>query len=92
MGPMVFEKALSIARNIQHQKGEKITDFTLAVNDIAKSEWDWSRGEPGVSHPDYYLRWLKTFHRMGSRDLEYYRLDNRLFLHHLQDCLELLQI
>ena len=34
MGPEVYLKALSMARNVAHQKGEKINRFTTAVFDL----------------------------------------------------------
>jgi hypothetical protein len=90
-GPMIFEKALSMARNIEHQENRKIQNFTIAVNDIAKSTWDWSKSEPPQDHPDYYLRFMKTFHRAQPAKLFYYDIDNRIFLHNLQFQLKKLQ-
>ncbi len=34
MGPEVYLKALSMARNVAHQKGQKINEFTTAVFDL----------------------------------------------------------
>jgi hypothetical protein len=82
MSPMIFEKALSMARNVLLQRGETISDFSIAVNDLAPVDWDWSRGEPPVDNPAYYVRFMKTFSRMGGR-LRYIGLDNRAFLHNL---------
>jgi hypothetical protein len=85
MSPMIFEKSLSMARNIARQRGEKIEGFDVVVVDLKASSWDWSRnGEPPPSHPDYYLRYLKTFGRTGG-ELTYLTMDNRDFflgLHH----------
>ena len=47
--------------------------------DLAESRWDWRQGEPPVDSPDYYLRYCKTFSRMGG-DLRYVTMDNRVFL------------
>ena len=47
--------------------------------DLAESSWDWSAGEPPEDHPDYYIRFCKTFSRMGG-DLRYATADNRDFL------------
>jgi hypothetical protein len=80
MSPMVFEKSLSMARNIAIQKGKKIDDFMIVVNDIQKGDWDWTRGEPPKDNPAYYLRFCKTFYRMGARELHYLDQDNRKFL------------
>lgn len=79
MSPMVFEKSMSMAQNLALQHGRRITDHFIVVNDIQQSTWDWSRGEPPEDHPDYYLRFYKTFHRMGG-ELHYARCDNRDFL------------
>jgi hypothetical protein len=79
MSPMIFEKSLSMARNIASQEERKIENFTIAVVDLAESTWDWQEnGEPPETHPDYYLRFYKTFHRMGG-DLNYIQGDNRQF-------------
>ena len=37
---MVFEKALSMARNIGQQENRKIENFNVIVNDIQKGEWE----------------------------------------------------
>jgi len=41
--------------------------------------WDWSHGEPPSSNPAYYLRYCKSFYRMGGT-LDYLQMDNRDFL------------
>ncbi|MFP4176363.1 MAG: hypothetical protein ACOCTQ_00505 [Planctomycetota bacterium] len=79
MSPMVFEKSMSMAQNIASREGRTITDHMIVVNDIQESTWDWSRGEPPEDHPDYYLRFFKTFHRMGG-ELHYACCDNRDFM------------
>ena len=41
---------------------------------------DWQRdGEPPQTHPAYYLRYCKTFSRMGG-EMRYACADNRDFL------------
>ena len=82
MAPQVFEKALSFANNIKLQSGEKVTDHYILINDLQKSVWDWSKGEPPKSSPDYYLRFLKSFYRMGA-EVRYISIDNRALLHNL---------
>lgn len=82
MSPMVFEKSLSIARNVAIQRGERIDDHVILVADLAKSAWDWTKGEPPEDNPDYYLRYNKTFSRMGGT-MRYVSIDNRDFLLHL---------
>src|SRR3989344_1711721 len=59
--PMVFEKALSMARNVASQESRKLENFNIVVNDIQPEDWDWSKGEPPKNHPIYYLRFFKTF-------------------------------
>ena len=80
MSPMIFEKSLSMARNIAIQQGRKIENFMIAVNDIQEGKWDWNKGEPPKDNPAYYLRFCKTFNRMGARALHYIQEDNRNFL------------
>jgi hypothetical protein len=87
MSPMVFEKTLSMARNVAAQRGKRIDDFLIVVVDLAEATWDWSQGEPPQTHPDYYLRYNKTFARMGGR-VRYVRSDNRPFLLALLHALE----
>jgi hypothetical protein len=82
MAPMVIEKCLSMARNIALQDGKGIEDFDIFVNDLQKSDWDWSKGEPPMDNPAYYLRFNKSFSRMKGR-LEYIGMDNRKFLHNV---------
>ncbi|MGA9351072.1 MAG: hypothetical protein WBW48_20020 [Anaerolineae bacterium] len=59
MGPEVFLKALSMARNVAPQEGRRINRFTTAVFDLMDLGPDWSREAP-KSDPLYYLRPYKT--------------------------------
>lgn len=79
MSPMVFEKSLSLAQNLAIQQGRHIDNHYLCVVDLAESRWDWTQGEPPQTSPDYYLRYNKTFQRMGGT-MHYLRADNRDFL------------
>ena len=79
MSPMIFEKSLSMARNVLLQAGRKLDDFAIVANDLVASDWDWSKGEPPVEDPAYYVRFLKSFSRMGGR-FRYIGMDNRAFL------------
>ncbi len=81
MAPMVFEKSLSMANNLALQRdGRPLSDYYLAVVDIADGgDWDWSDGEPPKDNPAYYLRFCKSFYRMGGT-LDYICLDNRAFM------------
>ncbi len=78
MSPMIFEKALSMSRNVEGP----FDDFVIAVNDLSDSNWDWSQGEPPIDSPAYYIRFMKSFHRMGG-ELQYYGIHNIDFLHNL---------
>ncbi|RKX75886.1 MAG: hypothetical protein DRP70_06660 [Spirochaetes bacterium] len=88
MSPMIFEKSLSMAQNVWLQQGKKIENHKIYVVDLAKSSWDWTRGEPPSTDPAYYLRFLKTFNRMGG-SMNYISADNRDFLLTLYQELEM---
>ena len=79
MSPMVFEKSLSISQNLAIQRGDHIDGHYIFINDLAKSTWDWSKGEPPEDNPAYYLRYNKSFSRMGGT-MRYMQADNRDFL------------
>jgi hypothetical protein len=84
MAPQVFEKGVSAVNNLRLQQGRKILhDHTIYVVDIQDGGgWDWSRGEPPKDNPAYYLRFCKSFSRMGGT-MNYAQCDNVSFLHHL---------
>ncbi|MDR0655775.1 MAG: hypothetical protein LBG22_05615 [Treponema sp.] len=86
MSPMIFEKALSMARNAAGGAGT-IRDCAIHVADIQESSWDWSKGEPPMDNPAYYLRFMKTFNRMGC-PVDYIQSDNRDFFTALYRALE----
>lgn len=87
MSPMIFEKSLSMCRNTALQRGEAQPEHHIYVVDLAGAPWDWQRdGEPPADNPAYYLRFLKTFHRMGGATT-YLSLDNRAFLLRLVELL-----
>jgi hypothetical protein len=87
MAPMIFEKALSMAKNVALQTGEALEDYYLIINDIQDGGgWNWNDGEPPMDNPAYYLRFCKSFYRMGG-ELDYICLDNRAFLMNLYDTL-----
>lgn len=80
MSPMIFEKAFAMAQNLHRQKGQAIKDHFILVVDLADAHWDWSaKGEPPMDNPAYYLRYCKTFSRMGGA-MRYLSDDNRDFL------------
>jgi hypothetical protein len=80
MSPMIFEKALSMSQNLALQAGAPINQHYIVVVDLAESTWDWQKnGEPPKDNPAYYLRYCKTFNRMGG-EMHYLSADNRDFL------------
>ena len=79
MSPMVFEKSMSITRNVAIQNNSQIDNHFILVVDLQKSHWDWTKGEPPETNPDYYLRYNKSFSRMGG-EMAYLSADNRDFL------------
>lgn len=84
MAPQVFEKSMSCVNNLRLQVGEKIVSgheiFVVDLQD--NGGWDWSLGEPPKNHPAYYLRFCKSFSRMGGK-MHYVQADNVVFLHNL---------
>ena len=76
MSPMIFEKSLSMSRNVLLQKGKNIDSFSIHVADLQESTWNWAEGEPPMDNPAYYLRYMKTFSRMGGK-VDYITADNR---------------
>lgn len=58
MGPEVYLKALSMVRNVAHQRGEKINHFTSAVFDLIPIENP--QKEALKTDPAYYYRPYKT--------------------------------
>jgi len=59
-GPEVFLKALSMARNVAHQRGGSIRNFTTAVFDLLDLPDNYRAGPPSKDHPRYYYRPWKT--------------------------------
>jgi hypothetical protein len=84
MAPQVFEKSISVVNNLRLQTGRKIVhNHTIYVIDIQDGgQWDWSKGEPPKDNPAYYLRFCKSFARMGGT-MRYVQCDNVAFLHNL---------
>ena len=84
MAPQVFEKSLSCVNNLRLQSGrEVVRDHTFYVVDLQDGgNWDWTQGEPPRENPAYYLRFCKSFSRMGGA-MHYLQCDNVLFLHAL---------
>jgi hypothetical protein len=84
MAPQVFEKSLSCVNNLRLQAGRQIVrDHNIYVVDLQDGgNWDWSKGEPPKDNPAYYLRFCKSFSRMGGA-MRYVQCDNVVFLHNL---------
>lgn len=84
MAPMIFEKSVSMANNLAIAEGRKpLSRHHMVVVDLQDGGgWDWSQGEPPMSNPAYYLRFCKSFYRMGGT-LDYVCLDNRAFMANL---------
>jgi hypothetical protein len=84
MAPQVFEKSLSCVNNLRLQSGRPIVaGHTIHVVDLqAGGGWDWAQGEPPKDSPAYYLRFCKSFARMGGR-MNYSQCDNGVFLRRL---------
>ncbi len=59
MGPEIYLKALAMARNVAHQEGKHIKQFTTAVFDLIPLEGD-TRVQAPKSDPRYYYRPWKT--------------------------------
>ena len=77
MGPQVFEKALSCVNNLRLQDGRDVVrGHTFYVVDLQDGGgWDWTQGEPPKTNPAYYLRFCKSYSRMGGA-LNYVQCDN----------------
>jgi hypothetical protein len=88
MAPQVFEKSLSCVNNLRLQAGRPtVREHEFYVVDIQDGgRWDWSKGEPPKDDPAYYLRFCKSFSRMGGR-MNYLQCDNVVFLHNLLNLL-----
>jgi hypothetical protein len=84
MGPQVFEKSLSCVNNLRLQSGRDVVkNHTIYVVDLQDGGgWDWTAGEPPKTHPAYYLRFCKSYSRMGGA-MHYAQCDNAAFIHNL---------
>ena len=89
MAPQVFEKSLSCVHNLRFQSGRPaVSGHTIYVVDLQDGGgWDWTHGEPPKNHPAYYLRFCKSFSRMGG-EMRYVQCDNAAFVQHLHHALK----
>jgi hypothetical protein len=81
MAPQVFEKSLSSVNNLRLQDGRPtVSNLTIHVVDLQDGgNWDWTTGEPPKTNPAYYLRFCKSFSRMGGA-MHYTQCDNLAFI------------
>ena len=88
MGPQVFEKSLSCVNNLRLQAQRPVVrDHSIHVVDLQDGGgWDWTKGEPPKTNPAYYLRFCKSFSRMGA-PMHYLQCDNAAFVRHLAHAL-----
>ena len=88
MGPQVFEKAISFVNHLRLAEGrETVSNHSLFVVDLQDGGgWDWANGEPPTTNPAYYLRFCKSYARMGG-DMSYLQCDNITFMQHLRRAL-----
>jgi hypothetical protein len=84
MAPQVFEKSLSCVHNLRFQAGRPaVAGHSIYVVDLQDGGgWDWAQGEPPKTNAAYYLRFCKSFSRMGG-DMRYLQCDNLTFVQHL---------
>ncbi len=85
MGPQIFEKALSCVHNLRSQEGRApVSGHSIFVVDLQDGGgWDWAaQGEPPKTNPAYYLRFCKSYSRMGGA-MRYVQCDNARFIHAL---------
>jgi len=89
MGPQVFEKSLSCVHNLRRQEGrDNVSGHSIHVVDLQDGgNWDWTQGEPPKTNPAYYLRFCKSYSRMGGQ-MHYVQCDNAAYIHHLYHALK----
>jgi hypothetical protein len=85
MGPEVYLKALSMARNVAHQEGRVIRHFTTAVFDLIPLSDDFRSQAPKTDPRYYYRPWKTILVRTVADGGEsfYVQGDHRLTLTHL---------
>jgi hypothetical protein len=65
-----------------------VSNHTIFVVDLQDGGgWDWTRGEPPKTSAAYYLRFCKSFSRMGGT-MHYTQSDNLAFVHALLHALQ----
>jgi hypothetical protein len=87
MGPEVYLKALSMARNVAHQEGRKIAKFTTAAFDLIPIQGDWQSEAPKTDPQYYYRPWKTILVRTVADGGESYYVcgDHRQTVPHLRE-------
>jgi hypothetical protein len=85
MGPEVYLKALAMARNVAHQEGRAIRQFTTAVFDLVPLDADTRRQAPKTDPRYYYRPWKTILVRTVADGGEsfYVQGDHRVTVPHL---------
>jgi hypothetical protein len=85
MGPEVYLKALSMARNVAHQEGRVIQNFTTAVFDLVPLDSDTRKQAPKTDPRYYYRPWKTILVRTVADGGESFYLqgDHRVTLPHV---------
>ena len=81
-------RTLAIGRGQQNLAMNAPVQIIYVVDIQDAGHWDWSKGEPPKHNPAYYLRFCKSFSRMGGT-MHYLQCDNVVFLHNLLRQLDL---
>ncbi len=86
MGPEVYLKALSMARNLAHQQGKRIAHFTTAVFDLISLKGDFTQEAPKTDPRYYYRPWKTILVRTvaDGGESHYVQGDHRQTLPHLR--------
>jgi hypothetical protein len=85
MGPEVYLKALSMARNVARQESREIRHFTTGVFDLVPLEGDWHAEAPKTDPRYYYRPWKTILVRTVADGGESYYVqgDHRITVPHL---------
>jgi hypothetical protein len=85
MGPEVYLKALSMARNVAHQEGRHIRTFTTGVFDLLELDGDYHKQAPKTDPRYYYRPWKTILVRTVADGGEsfYIQGDHRVTVPHL---------
>jgi hypothetical protein len=86
MGPEVYLKALSMARNVAHQEGRLICSFTTGVFDLIPLDGDYRQQAPKTDPRYYYRPWKTILVRTVADGGEsfYVQGDHRVTVPHLR--------